>query len=315
MRFLILTTALLSAAFLLTLSIHAQTTAFNFQGRLNDGSEPANGRYDLQFKLFNAASGGTQAGSTLDRPNLLLINGVFSTTLDFGGPVSYFPGDRFLEISVRRTGSGNPHVILGTRQQIQSVPFAGIAMNALWADQALNSINATNAVNATNAQTAAIATTATNATTAQNALSLGGVPASGYARLSFANQGDVSATNLGAAGYISIGGNTLQPSGSNGFVKAMIAITADGSIARCYNGQTGSSVVPCGMTVSHSTAGHFFVAFPFQVSNRFWIVTNDHSTGTGVHSSSVTQDGTNSLWIRRYLDDSLASIPFHLFVY
>lgn len=31
----------------------AQTTAFNFQGRLNDGANPANGRYDLQFKLFD----------------------------------------------------------------------------------------------------------------------------------------------------------------------------------------------------------------------------------------------------------------------
>ena len=43
-----------------SLTAHAQSTAFNFQGRLNDGSSAANGRYDLQFKLFDAIAGGNQ---------------------------------------------------------------------------------------------------------------------------------------------------------------------------------------------------------------------------------------------------------------
>lgn len=57
----------------------AQTTAFNFQGRLNDGSNPANGRYDLEFRLYDAATGGTQSGATISKSGVLLINGVFST--------------------------------------------------------------------------------------------------------------------------------------------------------------------------------------------------------------------------------------------
>src|SRR6185369_4759208 len=90
--------ALVFALFALT--VQAQTTAFNFQGRLNDGSNPANGRYDLQFKLFDAITGCNQVGATLDRSNQQLINGVFSTTLDFGA-AAFTGGNRFIEISLR----------------------------------------------------------------------------------------------------------------------------------------------------------------------------------------------------------------------
>ena len=43
----------------------AQGTGFNFQGRLNDGTSPANGRYDLQFRLYDAITGGNPIGASL----------------------------------------------------------------------------------------------------------------------------------------------------------------------------------------------------------------------------------------------------------
>jgi len=110
----------------------AQTTAFNFQGRLNDGTSPANGIYDLQFKLFDAITGGAQIGATVEKPNTMLVNGVFSTPLDFGA-AAFSSGNRFIEISVRPNGSPNAHIILGARQQILSVPFA-VSANALSAN-------------------------------------------------------------------------------------------------------------------------------------------------------------------------------------
>jgi len=39
-------------------------TAFTYQGVLTDNGNPADGSYDLQFKLYDAASGGQQVGST-----------------------------------------------------------------------------------------------------------------------------------------------------------------------------------------------------------------------------------------------------------
>jgi hypothetical protein len=102
----------------------AQTTAFNFQGRLNDGNSPANGRYDLIFKLFDAPSGGNQLGFINNRPDSMVVNGVFTTALDFGTSGFADSGPRFVEISVRPAGSPNAYVVLGPRQQINSVPFA-----------------------------------------------------------------------------------------------------------------------------------------------------------------------------------------------
>ncbi len=61
-----------------------QGNSFSFQGRLNDGTNPANGSYDLQFRLYDAIAGGTQIGAVVSRPNTTLINGVFSVALDFG---------------------------------------------------------------------------------------------------------------------------------------------------------------------------------------------------------------------------------------
>src|SRR6266702_5324209 len=78
----------------------AQTTAFTYQGRLTDGGTSANGNYDLQFALWDSASGGSQIGSTQALPAVQVSSGVFTVTLDFGA--NAFPGaNRFLEISAR----------------------------------------------------------------------------------------------------------------------------------------------------------------------------------------------------------------------
>ncbi|MEP6703355.1 MAG: hypothetical protein ABJB34_00960, partial [Acidobacteriota bacterium] len=125
----------------------AQGNGFNFQGRLNDGSTPANGRYDLQFRLYDAIAGGNQIGAVLPRPNTTLINGVFSVTLDFGAAAFTNPNSIFIEIALRPNGSPNAYTILGPRQQLTVVPFAVRAANATNADNATNATNATNAQN------------------------------------------------------------------------------------------------------------------------------------------------------------------------
>lgn len=125
----------------------AQVTAFNFQGRLNDGTSPANGTYDLEFRLYDAINGGAQIGATLSRPNVTLINGLFSTQLDFGA-AAFDGGDRFIEIGARRAaGAGevpNAFVVLGPRQQILTAPYAVRSLRATGADNTdnLGGINA-----------------------------------------------------------------------------------------------------------------------------------------------------------------------------
>ncbi|MBS1792979.1 MAG: hypothetical protein JSS81_03950 [Acidobacteria bacterium] len=238
----------------------AQTSAFNFQGKLNDGGNAANANYDFQFKLFDSLTGGGQVNSTISRPNLQVINGVFSTTLDFG--LSAFgESGRFLEISVRPAGSPNAYVVLGARQQILAVPFA------------VQAYAASSALSATNAVSAAIADNATNAA---NSAALGGVAAGNYARLNFANTGDLTATNMTALGGVTIGGNTLQPDSSNGLVKAMISVRGAAgtlSIVRCYNGVTGQATGNCGFTLTRQSPGVYSINLGFPANTRFISVT------------------------------------------
>ncbi len=247
----------------------AQGNAFSFQGRLNDGANPANGSYDLQFSLYGSITGGTPFGSTLQRPNTTLINGVFSVTLDFGATAFNSPNSVFIEIGVRPFGSPNAFTILGPRQQLTVVPYAVRAANATNAD------NATNAVNAQNATAAATAT---------NALSLGNASASSYARLNVVNDGDLKAT-----GGLYLDGDVRQLSTSGGAVKAMALIrvtragfptnTATASVVRCFSGIALPSAPNCGISIGLvSLIDTVQVNFGFPVNNRFIALTGYNDT-------------------------------------
>lgn len=115
-----------------SLTASAQPTAFTYQGQLNVGGNPANASYDMQFKLFDALTAGTQIGSTATLTNVTVTNGVFTVTLDFGAAA--FPGaNRWLEISVRLAGSGT-YTTLTPRQPLTSTPYAIKSLNAATAD-------------------------------------------------------------------------------------------------------------------------------------------------------------------------------------
>lgn|GEM_PF-6037506 len=117
--------------------IAAQTTAFIYQGRLTDTSAAANGNYDMQFSLFDAASGGSQVGSTLlfsttNGNPVAVAGGVFTVQLNFG---AVFPAGstRFLQIEVKKTADPS-YTVLAPRSQITSVPYAVRTLEANAAD-------------------------------------------------------------------------------------------------------------------------------------------------------------------------------------
>jgi hypothetical protein len=101
----------------------AQTTAFTYQGKLSDAGNPANGAYDIQFKLFDALTDGTQQGATFTNPTVQVTGGIFTVELDFGATV--FDGAaRYLEICVRPAAKADPYTVLTPRQAITSTPYA-----------------------------------------------------------------------------------------------------------------------------------------------------------------------------------------------
>jgi hypothetical protein len=161
----------------------SQTTTFSYQGKLSDNGNPANGTYDMQFELFDAANAGAQIGATQKSASTAVANGTFIVQLDFGA--SSFPGaDRYLEIAIRAAGDPNPYNVLAPRQKIASVPYAIQALNA---------------------------------TTATNATQLGAVAANQYVQTNSSqfirNQTTPQAADFNVSGNGTVGGN-LSVSGT-----------------------------------------------------------------------------------------------------
>jgi hypothetical protein len=118
----------------------AQSTVFTYQGSLDDGGVPASGPHDLRFRLFDAASGGAQLGSTLCVDNVTVVEGVFTAQLDFGQQFAT-TGQRHLEIEVRRDtgltcGSAAGFIVMTPRQQLTATPMASHASGAFSLDAA-----------------------------------------------------------------------------------------------------------------------------------------------------------------------------------
>src|SRR5438128_3374912 len=190
-------------AWLLAANVSAQTTAFTYQGRLTDGGTPANGNYDLQFTLWDSASGGSQIGSTQALPAVQVSGGVFAVTLDFGA--NAFPGaNRFLEISARLSGA-NSFTLLLPRQSITSTPYAVRSGNATLAD------------------------------TATNATQLGGVGASQYVQTNDSRLTDSRSPTAGSSNYIQNTTNYQSSSNFNISGNGTASGTLSGSVVNAAN--------------------------------------------------------------------------------
>jgi hypothetical protein len=97
-------------------------TAFTYQGRFTSGGSPANGSFDFQFSLFDAATAGTQVGSTITKTSVSVADGYFTTALDFGSGA--FTGNaRWLQIAVRPAGQGS-YTILTPRHELTPTPYS-----------------------------------------------------------------------------------------------------------------------------------------------------------------------------------------------
>jgi hypothetical protein len=112
-----------ATALLLASSAHAAQplgSSFTYQGELRNAGLAANGAHDFQFSLYDASSGGTQVGVTLQQ-SLTVSTGRFGTTLDFGAGA--FNGDRrYLQIAVSPAGAGT-YETLTPRQEVNGTPY------------------------------------------------------------------------------------------------------------------------------------------------------------------------------------------------
>lgn len=97
-------------------------TQITYQGQLKTGGLPVNDSCDLLFSLWNAPVGGTQQGTSFS-PNVVVVDGLFQTQIDFG--VDPFLGDSlWLEVAVRCPQGGGSFTPLTPRQSLSAVPFS-----------------------------------------------------------------------------------------------------------------------------------------------------------------------------------------------
>jgi len=118
---------MLAAGLAVTHRAAAQGTAFTYQGRLDDGGNPANGTYNLTFSLFTTNTGGTAVAGPVTNSAVAVSNGLFTVIIDFGAGV--WNGEtNWLQIGVETNG-GSAFTALIPRQWVTPVPYAIFAEN------------------------------------------------------------------------------------------------------------------------------------------------------------------------------------------
>jgi len=118
----------IALTFLTLSTVHAQGTAFTYQGRLNDGASPASGTYNLTFSLFNTNTSGVAIDGPVTNNAVNVTNGLFTVLVNFGSGA--FTGQsNWLEIAVE-TNLSSSFITLTPRQPLTPTPYAIYAENA-----------------------------------------------------------------------------------------------------------------------------------------------------------------------------------------
>jgi hypothetical protein len=107
--------------------IYAQGSAFTYQGRLNDGTNLANGTYEIRFAVQGDATAQVPIGQPRTNSSVTVSNGLFTTVVDFGAIWDGSP--MWLEIGVRPAGTTTFSNVL-PRQLVTATPKAVYANRA-----------------------------------------------------------------------------------------------------------------------------------------------------------------------------------------
>ena len=113
-----------AAAFLLCVTLPllaaAPTTAFTYQGQLKQQGEPFTGTVDLEFRLWNDATAGSEVAPSVSHDDVPAQDGVFTVEIDFG--TVFGIEQHWIEV----IADGTP---LLPRQPVTAAPIAVFALN------------------------------------------------------------------------------------------------------------------------------------------------------------------------------------------
>lgn len=104
-------------------------TSFTYQGRVQEngtGIDAAQAR--LSFRLWDAATGGSQVGSDVVAYPVVVVDGIFTTALDFGES-AFGSALRYLEVGIDPAG-GTSYTWFAPRQPLTPAPVALFALHS-----------------------------------------------------------------------------------------------------------------------------------------------------------------------------------------
>jgi len=108
----------------------AQSTIFNYQGRLAVNGTAATGLFDIQFTIYKVQASGVPIAGPVTNLAVGVTNGLFITSLDFGNQ-PFLGVNRWLDIAVRTNGGVGGFTPLVPRVRIASAPYAIAAANVI----------------------------------------------------------------------------------------------------------------------------------------------------------------------------------------
>jgi hypothetical protein len=276
---------LLLAVLATGLTASAQTTDFTYQGHLMDGGASANGSYDIQFTLKNAATDGTTVGSPQVVAPVSVVNGIFTVTLDFGAV--FDGGERWVEAGVRPFGSMEAYTVLSPRQKLTSAPYAVRALSAASATNATNATSLTGPLNAGNIPANLI----TGAMLADNTITGSQIQNGAVGSTQLANNA-VGADQL-ASGAITL--PKIAATHASGFLGQSVltglpgsTVTATVTFPQPFSSAPPVMIQQAGWTLGTVTATGFSATVPF---TRVAVETGAGGSSLGLHTSLAVVNG------------------------
>ncbi len=285
----------------LAATANAQTSAFTYQGRLTDATLPASGTYQMQFSIFDAASGGAQIGTTITNSSVAVANGVFTVNLDFSPATPFASGaNRWIEIAVKKPADPG-YTTLTPRQPVTSSPFSTKASSSTTAD----SVSAACILCITDAHISGIngAKVTDKVADAINSGQLGGQPGTFYRNAANLNSGTID--NSRTTGTSANTADTLVlRDGSGGFSANSITLPA---VTRYYS-VPPSSFVPRLNTFTYAIGTYAAGTTPGQLVDFSAPVHLPHgATITAVRFYPYDNDTVENISIQLYFKPHVGS--------
>lgn len=240
-------------------------TAFTYQGRLDKSGSPYTGTCNFKFTLYDAASGGTTASSTLTRTGIAVSDGLFTTDLDFGANI--FQGDaRYLQIQVQCSGDSG-YTTLSGRVALTAAPYA---------------LGLVPGVTVTGSDTGGSIFSAINGATTGSGSGL-------YGLTNAAGGNGVSGWNLASSGGTGVYGNTAASAGTP---YGVYGIASDSGSATSY-GVYGKSNSSAGSGVGGIAPTNGVVGEASDTTGTTWGVfgRSNSASGYGVFGTNTNASG------------------------